>query len=102
MAKDVNGQLVLRNHLLAFRVVKSKHDGKNLGRIIFEILKEAVLLEKVSACHCMNCPIPNSYRKIGEFTLDNALNCNTLMEDLEEIFRAAGIAFCRYGNRTIR
>jgi hypothetical protein len=29
-------------------VVEGKHDGKNLGRIIFEILKEAVLLEKVS------------------------------------------------------
>ena len=47
MARDVNGRLVLRNHLLAFRVVEGKHDGKNLGRIIFEILKEANVLGKV-------------------------------------------------------
>ena len=49
MVRDMNGRLVLRNHLLAFRVIEGKHDGKNLGRIIFEILKEAVVLEKVSA-----------------------------------------------------
>ena len=48
MARDVNGRLALRNHLLAFRVVEGKLDGKNIGNIIFEILKEAVLLEKVS------------------------------------------------------
>jgi hypothetical protein len=48
MARDINGRLVLRNHLLAFRIIEGKHDGKNLGRIIFEILKEAVVLGKVS------------------------------------------------------
>ncbi len=48
MARDASGRLTLRNHLLAFRVVEGKHDGKNLGRIIFEILKEAVVLGKVS------------------------------------------------------
>lgn len=48
MARDINGRLVLQNRLLAFRVIEGKHDGKNLGRIIFEILKEAVVLEKVS------------------------------------------------------
>jgi hypothetical protein len=99
MARDMNDQLVLRSHLLAFRVVEDKHDGKNLGRIIFEILKEAVPLGKVSACRCMNIIIPDSYSKIGEFTLDNASNCDALMEALEEFFRAAGIVFCRYGNR---
>lgn len=60
MARDMNGRLVLRNHLLAFRVVEGKHDGKNLGRIIFEILKEAVLLEKVSACRCISSPNPDT------------------------------------------
>ncbi len=77
MSRDKNGKLVLWNHLLAFRVVEGKHNGKNLGRIIFEILKEAGLLGKVSTCHRMNSPIPNSYSKIGEFTLDNASNCDT-------------------------
>lgn len=99
MAKDKNGQLVLRNHLLAFRVVEGKHDEKNLGRIIFGILKEAVPLGKVSACRRMNSSIPDGYSKIGEFTLDNTSNCDTLMEALEDFFHAAGIVFCRYGNR---
>jgi hypothetical protein len=48
MARDMNGRLVLRNHLLAFRIIEGEHDGKNLGRNIFEILKEAVVLGKVS------------------------------------------------------
>ncbi len=99
MSRDKNGKLVLWNHLLAFRVVEGKHDGKNLGHIIFEILKEAGLLRKVSTCHRMNSPIPNSYSKIGEFTLDNASNCDTLMGALKEFFHAAGIVFCRHGNR---
>jgi hypothetical protein len=101
MARDVNGRLVLRNHLrvLAFRVVEGKPDGKNLGRIIFKILYNAVLLGKVSACRCMISPISDGCPKIGEFTLDNASNCDTLMEVLEELFRASGLVFCRYGNR---
>jgi hypothetical protein len=99
MARDINGRLVLRNHLLAFRVVEGKHDGKILGRIIFEILKEAGLLGKVSACCCINSPNPYSCSKIGEITLDNASNCDTLMEALEEFLRAAGTPFCRHGNR---
>jgi hypothetical protein len=99
MARDMNGRLVLQNHLLAFRVVEGKPDGKNFARIIFEILKEADLLGKVSACRCMNSPIPDNYSKIGEFTLNNASNSDTLIEALEELFRAAGIVFCRYGHR---
>ena len=91
----MNGQLVLWNHLLAFRVVEGKPDGKVLGRIIFEILKEAVLLGKTSACRCMIRPISDGYFKIGEFTLDDASNCDTLMDLTEEFFRASGLVFCR-------
>ena len=49
IVRDNNGCLVLRNHLLVFRIIHGKHDGKNLGGIMFEILKEAKLLGMVSA-----------------------------------------------------
>jgi hypothetical protein len=42
-----NGSLVLCNKLLAFRIIEGAHDGENLARIIFAILKEAHLLGKV-------------------------------------------------------
>jgi len=32
-------------------------------------------------------------------TLDNASNCDTMMEDLERLLRAAGVPFDRDGNR---
>jgi hypothetical protein len=46
-ARDINGHLEIRNRLLAFRVIEGRHDGKNLGRILFEIIKEARILGKV-------------------------------------------------------
>ena len=42
-----DGHLVLQNKLLAFRIVEGQHDGENLARIVFTILKEAGLLGKV-------------------------------------------------------
>ena len=42
-----NGRLVLQNKLLAFRIVEGSHNGENLARIIFAILKDAGLLGKV-------------------------------------------------------
>ena len=49
---DDSGHLRLDNRLLAFQVVDGKHDGKNIAKIIFDILKEAHLLMKVRAAVC--------------------------------------------------
>ena len=49
LSRDDSGHLRLDNRLLAFRVVDGKHDGKNIAKIIFDILKEAHLLGKVRA-----------------------------------------------------
>lgn len=46
-ARDINGHLEIRNRLLAFQVIEGWHDGKNLGRVLFEIIKEARILGKV-------------------------------------------------------
>lgn len=59
MVHDENGRLALRSSLLAFRIIDGKHDGKNLGRIMFEILKEADLLGQVRVFivlhgHCLH------------------------------------------------
>ena len=46
-ARDLNGRLEIRNRLLAFRIIEGRHDGKNLGQILFEIIKEAGILGQV-------------------------------------------------------
>src|SRR5438876_5085976 len=48
IVRDANSRLALCSRLMAFRVIDGKHDGKNLGRIMFEILKEAKVLGMVS------------------------------------------------------
>jgi hypothetical protein len=48
---DDSGHLHLDNHLLVFQVVDVKHDGKNVVKIMFDILKEARLLGKVRLPH---------------------------------------------------
>ena len=94
IVRDDNGCLVLRNHLLAFRVIHGKHDGKNLGQTMFEILKGAKLLGVVSAFLPLMIGV-SFFMQLGEFTLDNASNCDTIME---EFLRAENIHFCQYGN----
>jgi hypothetical protein len=47
VARDSEGHLVLRNRLVAFRIVKGKHDGENLAQITFGILKKAAIENKV-------------------------------------------------------
>ncbi|KAF8505584.1 hypothetical protein F5888DRAFT_1604559, partial [Russula emetica] len=36
---------------------------------------------------------------IGEFTFDDASNCDTIMEAIEELLQATDIPFCRHSNR---
>jgi hypothetical protein len=54
-----NGRLVLRNRLLAFRIVEGSHSGENLARIIFAIIKDAGLLGKVRLT-CLYVNMANS------------------------------------------
>lgn len=102
LVRDNNNRLKLRNTLLAFRVIEGSHEGKNLGGIMFEIIKDAKLLRQVCVSNCFLTAyvnIENLFWQLGEFTFDNAGNCNTTMETLEALLKAEGIPFCRYGNR---
>jgi hypothetical protein len=43
----VNGRLVIKTRLLAFRLVSSDHSGKELAHLMFKILEDADILHKV-------------------------------------------------------
>jgi hypothetical protein len=47
-ARNINGRLEIRNRLLAFRIIEGRHDGMHLGKILFEIIKEAGILGQVN------------------------------------------------------
>jgi hypothetical protein len=78
----VDGRLVLRSALVAFRYVEGEHSGANLAKIMQDILANL---------DCLG--------RIGTITLDNASNNNTLMESMEENLTALGIAFSKDENR---
>ncbi|KAF5383852.1 hypothetical protein D9615_003798 [Tricholomella constricta] len=77
-----NGRLVLRTYLVAFRHVSGSHSGVNLANALIGILDELGVAYKLAL-----------------ITMDNASNNNTMMEELEKIFRSRGIPFDADGNR---
>jgi len=99
MERNADGEIVEAVCMIAFRFVEVSHSGKHLGHIFFEILKENSILHKV-AFHLISL---NSMfltdLQIGQITMDNASNCNTLMECLERLLSKHDIPFHRDGNR---
>ncbi|KAF7372508.1 Dimer-Tnp-hAT domain-containing protein [Mycena venus] len=69
--RDANGNLIIANRLVAFRVVDGKHDGENLAKIAIGILKEAGILHQS-----------------GMWTLDSASNNGTFMFHLGRLIAA--------------
>lgn len=100
MERGANGEVIEASCMIAFRFVEGSHSGDHLGRILFAILKENDLLHKV----CLRvydvrvlaqfCDI-----QLGQITMDNASNCNTLMECLERLLMEHNIPFHADGNR---
>lgn len=45
--RNKNGSLEVANQLLAFRLVEGSHDGENIGKIMFDIIKDANAHRKV-------------------------------------------------------
>ncbi|KAG8938267.1 hypothetical protein FRC04_009191 [Tulasnella sp. 424] len=77
-----DGRLILRSRLCAFRHVSGRHTGANLGKILVDILKD------------LGVP-----RRLGYITLDNASNCDTLVDQVSEELEALNIGFSREQNR---
>jgi hypothetical protein len=48
MFTDVNGQLYLRNRLVAFRHLQGSHTGEHLANVFFRVLQELSVLDRVS------------------------------------------------------
>lgn len=46
--RDTDGRLVLRSHLIAFRLVKGSHTGVHLAKILMEVIKSAGIEGRVS------------------------------------------------------
>ncbi|KAK7000830.1 ribonuclease H-like domain-containing protein [Favolaschia claudopus] len=85
MARDDNGNLVIKNRLLVFRVVEGKHDGKSLAKLVFDIFKKAGLL-----------------KHLGQITLDNATVNDAFMRELHLLLLAEfgdSVVFHPEGNR---
>ncbi|KAK7025814.1 hypothetical protein R3P38DRAFT_2529700 [Favolaschia claudopus] len=85
MARDENGNLVIKNRLLVFRVVEGKHDGKSLAKLVFDIFKKAGLL-----------------KHLGQITLDNATVNDAFMRELHLLLLAEfgdSVVFHPEGNR---
>ncbi|KAK6996343.1 ribonuclease H-like domain-containing protein [Favolaschia claudopus] len=83
--RDANGNLIVANRLLAFRIIEGKHDGENLARIAFGILKDAGILNRG-----------------GMWTFDNASNMDTLMPALGRLIASEPgviVEFDPVGNR---
>ncbi|EAU93647.2 hypothetical protein CC1G_02877 [Coprinopsis cinerea okayama7 len=79
---DRPGHLELKTRLIAFRHVHGKHDGSHLAKAFVGILDEWGI-----------------DRKLCTITLDNASNCNTMMQEVAVILRGRGIAFSAEENR---
>ncbi|KAF8689423.1 Encoded by, partial [Rhizoctonia solani] len=71
---DNSGELV--NQLIAFQKVDGHHTGANVGQVLFSVLLESGISNK-----------------IGCITLDNASNNNTLMQELAQAFESRRIEF---------
>ena len=75
-------RLVVKSRLAAFRHVSGMHNGVNLAKVFIIILKDL-----------------GSVNKVGMVTLDNTSNCNSMMREVEKIFKEMGIPFDIDGNR---
>jgi hypothetical protein len=49
MFTGVNGQLYLRNRLVAFRHLQGSHTGEHLADVFFRVLQELSVLDRVSS-----------------------------------------------------
>ncbi|KAF5351590.1 hypothetical protein D9758_007266 [Tetrapyrgos nigripes] len=74
--------LVMRSQLIAFRYVDGSHDGPNMAKAFFQILKEYSI-----------------EHRIGMITLDNASNNDTMMCTFKGLFKEIGVEFSCSGNR---
>jgi hypothetical protein len=82
---------VLKMALLAFHHIPGNHDGQSLGSMILYLLDRAETTAKVGThLYCVAC---SHIVQTGHFTLDNAANNHTAMQELSTLLGQCGIDF---------
>jgi hypothetical protein len=86
-----DSMLVLKTALLAFHHIPGSHDGQSLGSMMLYLLDRADTAAKVSTClYRVAC---SDIVQTGHFTLDNAGNNQTAMQELSNLLGQRGIDF---------
>jgi hypothetical protein len=83
--------LVMRAALIAFHHIPGSHTGVLLAGEIVQLLDCAKVTENVSAYFYHVAY--SDFAQMGHFTLDNASNNNTCMEELSSLLSACDVAF---------
>jgi len=99
MARDQNNYLVFRAHLIAFRFIGGPHSGANLGQEFLKITDDLEISNKVREASQLCIIHTHTTMQLGQITMDNASNNNTLMAEIESELGRRGIPFDRDGNR---
>lgn len=88
------GKLVMRTRLVAFRHVVGSHSGENLAGVFVTILRELGVTHKVDLYQSLILLLLiYEYQQIGHITLDNASNCNSMLDHVEWLLRHTGVSF---------
>ncbi len=87
--------LELKAALIAFHCLPGKHNGKAIAEAVMELLDRAHITIKVRLLHeaGITMHISDISLKVGHFTLDNASNNGTMMQQLEEMLKKCDVAF---------
>lgn len=92
-------KLLLDSQLGALRYIRGRHTGERLAEVFLQVLKDLDVLDKVSLFAPLHRLSSDSVFQVGMITLDNASNCDTMLEHLEIKLKAMNIPFHREGNR---
>lgn len=85
--------LQLKASLIAFHRLRGGHDGVSLGKTVFHLLDRAGVTVKVAFLIVGHAFTDLISAKVGHFTVDNASNNETMMQELERLLQAREIPF---------
>lgn len=93
------GKTELRTTLIAFHNISGKHNGVNLVKITLQLLDRASITTNVSSFPPMILSQTDQDLKVGLWTLNNADNKGTFMEELQHLLNLCDIPFHHTNNQ---
>ena len=93
--EESSGRLSIKSTLIGFHCVKKKHSGINVAKNIFYLLDRAKVMLKVCCLrsHSLASPRLLTSFQIGHFTLDNAENNTTALQELQSLLAEREVTF---------